>query len=278
MNPEFDCKLGPSYLSSVPARSGVYIWKDEAGLIVYIGKAKNLKKRLSQYRLATRRKQHRKMRLVVKKASAIELHLCDSEQAALLLENKLIQQHRPALNIAGAYSFMYPYIGFKRDVLQPQSVIIACSSSPEQLLDQGFMLFGAFRSRQIVTEAFEALVKLLSYLGHKTPSETKKIGPVPYTRMVAFRQLDATWIESLILLADGRSMAFIGELALTLLEKPKARQMASEVEEYLKKLQMFFYAEARKLRSALDSLGLDGSYVPQTDRDSLFLQLNGEST
>ena len=69
----FDKKFGDGFLSNVPSAPGIYRVFDAAGELIYVGKAKNLRRRLSQYRNAKRRKKHLKMREVVKEADRIEI-------------------------------------------------------------------------------------------------------------------------------------------------------------------------------------------------------------
>jgi len=76
-----------------------------------VGKAKNLRRRLSKYRNATREKAHRKMRILVREAHALAYEICESEQAALLRESELLRSLRPPFNVDGAYAFLYPSVG-----------------------------------------------------------------------------------------------------------------------------------------------------------------------
>ena len=67
----FDRKFGPGFLSGVPAAPGVYRLFDDAGVLLYVGKAGNLRRRLGQYRATTRRKPDRKRRALVRAAARI---------------------------------------------------------------------------------------------------------------------------------------------------------------------------------------------------------------
>ncbi len=88
-------KLDPS---SYPTGPGVYLMKDSAGLILYIGKAKNLRARLRTY-FVPGGDGRAQIPLLMAKVVAIEVILTDTEKEALLLENNLIKQHRPRYNI-----------------------------------------------------------------------------------------------------------------------------------------------------------------------------------
>lgn len=90
-----------------PKSSGVYLWKDETGLVIYVGKAKNLKNRLSSYFTSNR---DLKTRILVSRAHNIEYITTDNEYEALLLENTLIKQYSPRYNINLKDGKTYPLI------------------------------------------------------------------------------------------------------------------------------------------------------------------------
>ena len=91
----FDRKFGETFLAELPQSPGVYLFKDEADVVIYVGKAKSLRRRLSDYRNASRRKAHRKMRAIVRDAATVETRDVATEADALLLENELIRELRP---------------------------------------------------------------------------------------------------------------------------------------------------------------------------------------
>src|SRR5436190_7902327 len=102
----FDRKFGAEFLESLPGSPGVYLVFDQQDELIYVGKAKNLKRRLSQYRSTMRQKKHRRMRSIVKEAARIEVQRAETDLDACLTETTLIQKHRPRWNIVGAYSFL----------------------------------------------------------------------------------------------------------------------------------------------------------------------------
>ena len=110
---------------TLPTTSGVYIMKDSVGNIIYIGKAKNLKNRVSQYFNNTQK--HSKVANMVSHISDFEYILTPSELDAFMLESNLVKKHMPYYNIllkddkAFAYikidlSKDYPYIEVTRKV------------------------------------------------------------------------------------------------------------------------------------------------------------------
>lgn len=95
-----------------PKTSGVYLWKDETGQILYVGKAKSLKNRLASYFSSTR---DLKTRILVSRAHSLDYITCDNEYEALLLENTLIKQHSPRYNINLKDGKTYPVIKITRE-------------------------------------------------------------------------------------------------------------------------------------------------------------------
>ncbi len=96
-------------LKSVPQEPGVYLMKDKAGDIIYVGKSKNLKNRLSSYFRAI--DSHLpKVKTMVINVSTFEYILTDTEVEALILEANLIKKHLPRFNILLKDDKSYPYI------------------------------------------------------------------------------------------------------------------------------------------------------------------------
>ncbi|MCB9479712.1 MAG: excinuclease ABC subunit UvrC [Deltaproteobacteria bacterium] len=85
-------------LKLVPAKPGVYLWKDRDGIVLYVGKAKVLRNRVRSYHQQIRNKDL-KTQLMVSRAEDLDWIVTDSEKAALLLENTLIKKFRPRYNI-----------------------------------------------------------------------------------------------------------------------------------------------------------------------------------
>ncbi len=95
-------------LYSLPELPGVYKYFDETGTIIYVGKAKNLKKRVSSY--FQKNHENARIKLLVKRIVRIETITVETEYDALLLENTLIKKHRPRYNIRLKDDKSYPWI------------------------------------------------------------------------------------------------------------------------------------------------------------------------
>ncbi|HID30629.1 MAG TPA: excinuclease ABC subunit C, partial [Desulfobacterales bacterium] len=105
-----DTKLSvQEQLDTLPTRPGVYLMKDEAGEVIYVGKAVNLRSRVRSY-FHTSARRSPKMRRLVSHIAEVDFIITDSELEALILECNLIKKHRPRYNVRLKDDKRYPYI------------------------------------------------------------------------------------------------------------------------------------------------------------------------
>jgi excinuclease ABC subunit C len=102
-----------SRIKSLPHEPGVYRFYDSAGKLLYVGKAKDLYKRVNSY--FTKHHDHAKTRVMVSKIKEVEHIVVESETDALLLENSLIKKHQPRYNIMLKDDKTYPWICIKKE-------------------------------------------------------------------------------------------------------------------------------------------------------------------
>lgn len=100
-------------LAVMPEKPGCYEYFDEKGTIIYVGKAKNLKRRVSSY--FNKQQDSNKTRVLVKQIRDIKYFVVDTEQDALLLENSLIKQYHPRYNVLLKDDKTYPSIVVKNE-------------------------------------------------------------------------------------------------------------------------------------------------------------------
>lgn len=100
-------------IKSLPEEPGVYQYFDEDGKILYVGKAKSLKKRVSSY--FTKEHDNNRLRLLVKKIADIKTIKVSTEMDALLLENNLIKSLQPRYNVSLKDSKTYPWVVIKKE-------------------------------------------------------------------------------------------------------------------------------------------------------------------
>ena len=149
-------------IKSLPEVPGVYQYYDKQEKIIYIGKAKNLKKRVSSY--FNRILDNHKTRLLVKNINRIEHVVVDSEMDALLLENNLIKKYKPRYNILLKDDKTYPWICLEK---QPKPKIFFTRN----ITDKSREYFGPFTSVkhlkiliQLIKETYPFLNQELNHL------------------------------------------------------------------------------------------------------------------
>ena len=122
----------------LPLEPGVYQFLDRTGTVIYVGKAKSLRKRVSSYFMQN--KEHPpKVRVLVRQIAEIRHIVVDSETDALLLENSLIKELQPRYNILLKDDKTYPWIVVRRENF-PRI------QSPRQLQRDGSQYFGPYSS------------------------------------------------------------------------------------------------------------------------------------
>jgi excinuclease ABC, C subunit len=141
----------PVQLSALPDNPGVYQFYDKDGKILYVGKAKNLKKRVSSYFNKTQ--EYGKTRVLVKKIQTINHIVVPTESDALLLENNLIKKLQPRYNVMLKDDKSYPWICIKKERF-PRVF------PTRKLIKDGSEYFGPYTSMKTVRTLLE-LVKSL---------------------------------------------------------------------------------------------------------------------
>jgi hypothetical protein len=110
-----DKRLGKKFFKKAPRRPGVYLMKDAQGEVVYVGKAKDLKQRLGNYRLANPDRMARRHLRMVNEVARIDFEFCPTEAAALKHEKKLIRTLKPKFNRAGVWQGKPKFLVWRRD-------------------------------------------------------------------------------------------------------------------------------------------------------------------
>lgn len=133
---------------TIPTVPGIYKFFDNEGNWLYVGKAKNLRKRVASYFL--KNKQSGKIELMVRKISKMDFTIVETEQDALLLENTIIKEYQPRYNISLKDDKSYPYICLKKENF---SRIF----STRKLIKDGSEYFGPFSSGLMVNSVLEMI-------------------------------------------------------------------------------------------------------------------------
>lgn len=128
-----------AFLKKLPSKPGVYQFWNEAGELIYIGKAKSLKNRVSSYFVNDAHRLNAKTRVLVSKIRKITFTLVETEIDAILLENSLIKKHQPRYNILLKDDKTYPWIVIKNEAF-PRIF------STRRVIKDGSTYFGPYAS------------------------------------------------------------------------------------------------------------------------------------
>ena len=139
-------------LKNLTKESGVYKMLDKSGNVIYVGKAKNLKKRVSSY--FKKSSQDEKTKLLQKNIHDFSITLTKTETQALLLENDLIKQYKPKYNILLKDSKSYPYIYISNDN-HPRLGMFRGKKNKD------YHYFGPYPSKYAARDALVLLKKIL---------------------------------------------------------------------------------------------------------------------
>ena len=123
-------------LKTLPTSPGVYIHKNDAGKIIYIGKAKNLKNRVRSY-FQNSKNHDRKTRELVRRITDFEYIVVDNEVEALVLESNLIKKHKPRFNVLLKDDKQYPHLKMTHEEF-PKVVIT------RKIIKDGASYYGPF--------------------------------------------------------------------------------------------------------------------------------------
>lgn len=141
-------------VADIPETPGVYAFRDANGEILYVGKAKDLRKRVRSYfagRLSP------KTGALVERAAGLETITVDSEVEALILELTLIKKHRPKYNILLRDDKTYPYIRVGLDEKWPRVIVV------RRVKNDGAKYFGPFTRSSSVRETLSLLRRVFPY-------------------------------------------------------------------------------------------------------------------
>ncbi len=145
-------RFGAEFFRAIPKVPGVYFFRDEAGKLIYVGKAKNLRQRLCSYRYVHPDRDSRKTWRLVNRVRQIDWETCADHKSALLEESQLLRKHRPQFNRANVWPWAAVYLGLK---VEGDRVRLKVSRD----LTGDFEWYGAFKSFSIY--AFSAFLRLI---------------------------------------------------------------------------------------------------------------------
>jgi predicted GIY-YIG superfamily endonuclease len=147
-----DQRLGRKFFRKAPRRPGVYLMKDASDNVIYVGKAKDLKQRLNNYRVANPDRMPRRHLRMVREVARIEFQFCANEAAALKHESRLLRSIKPRFNRAGVWSGKTRFIAWRVRGEQFEMTVV---ETPEP----GWQRYGPLNG--VAREVYRSLARLL---------------------------------------------------------------------------------------------------------------------
>ncbi|MDO8735652.1 MAG: excinuclease ABC subunit UvrC [Thermoleophilia bacterium] len=158
-------------LASLPDSPGIYVFRDGAGKVLYVGKAKSLRKRvMSYFRKAGPTVDNLRITRMLKRMRDFDFVVTSSETEALLLESNFIKHHRPPFNVMLRDDKSYPYVAITINERFPRVMITRKSHRP------GVVYFGPFANAGMVREIIELLGKIYPYRKCRGPEPGRRTG------------------------------------------------------------------------------------------------------
>jgi len=231
---------------------GIYIFKDNQGAILYIGKASSLKKRVQSYfyrRLDT------KTQIMIEKVKSLDFILTSTEAQAQLLEAALIKHHQPPYNIDLKDDKSFPWIRITNEQYPVVSVYRRKKNEP----DSGAWYFGPYTNVRLLRQALRLIRQIFGFRScRKLPKEPClyyriKLCPGPCIKKIAPRQYQAI-IEKIKLFLDSQYDKLQQEIswAMHKAAEKKRFEEAARLRDQLRALGAFMYSP--KVDAANDEL------------------------
>ena len=153
-------RLGRDFFRQLPERPGVYLMRDARSVVLYVGKAKNLRKRLGSYRVANPDRMPRRHLRMLRAVERIELQECPDETAALARESELLRALKPRFNRAGTWPATPRYFVWR---CAGTNLELAVTETPEA----GWRAFGPLDRGAVLLRA--VVVRLSWFSVHPEP-------------------------------------------------------------------------------------------------------------
>lgn len=212
-------------LTDLPSRPGVYLMKDGSGKVLYVGKARDLKKRVSSYFKDAGHKDM-KTRVLVGKVDHVDTIITGSEKEAILLESNLIKRHRPRYNVILRDDKNYPCLRLDVDSPFPRLSIV------RRIKKDRALYFGPFASAHAVRETLKLIYRTFKLRRCKSAKIKPRTRPCINYQMGTCAGVCAGLISQeeyrkgvndLILFLKGRTKAVIDDLRTQMMKAAEAR-------------------------------------------------------
>ncbi len=241
-------------IAALPELTGVYIFKDSQGRIIYIGKAKSLKKRVQSY---FNRFLSAKTQALVAKIADIKYIVTDSESQAELLEASLVKDHQPYYNISLKDDKSFPLIRISDEAFP---VISVCRRKKIGEADKS-LYFGPYTDSASLRQALKVMRRIFGFRSCKRmPKESclyfrLKLCPAPCIGNINAKEYKKL-IDQIRMFFESRYEELLNELAKRMRQSALARQFedAAKIRDQISALSVFEQGKGRKLNFNFDEL------------------------
>lgn len=219
-------RFGPAFFRAIPHQPGIYRMHDQAGRLIYVGKARDLRQRLNSYRYPARAS--RKTVRLLHAVRAIHWEVCATELQARLRENEMLRTHRPRFNRVGTWPWACRFVGLVQGNTGFRLCILAEPKLPEMVLTEPELfgssssgdgsapveIFGAFKGG--VIQALGALLRLFWVAFHPGSNLAEAPGRLLQVRAPRSHGFDGSsatdWVPPTRAYLSGRSMELLDAL------------------------------------------------------------------
>lgn len=227
--------------ADLPLKPGVYIMMDKTGKVIYVGKARKLKNRVSSYFHGAH---NAKTEAMISNIANFDVIIANSEFEALVLENSLIKHHMPKYNIMLKDDKGYPFIRFDHKSQYPRFTVVGKAEKDDA------KYFGPFPSRTVTFAALDAVSKALKLptCSRKFPRDIGKERPCLNYQLGACRGYclkDVTQaeymksIQQAVMVFEGRANELVGKLKADMEAAAEAMrfELAAELRDRMRAVQ-----------------------------------------
>lgn len=219
-------------LAQIPSEPGVYLFKDAENTIIYVGKAAQLKKRLSSY-FSEKRQTDAKLNALLQRIQDFEFILVGSEKEALVLESNLIKKHRPRYNVVLKDDKRYPCLRINTRHPYPKLSIV------RKIKKDGTLYFGPFTSAGAVRQSLKVVNKTFKLRKCSDREFKQRTRPCLHFQMQqclapCCKEVDQevyrTMIQEVVLFLNGRTPDLVKQIRADMIQLAEKRHFEKAAE------------------------------------------------
>ena len=299
--PFLEQKLGLEIFNDIPQAPGIYRFYDENEILLYVGKAKNLRRRLFTYKCAKPGKTSRKEAALISKIHRFEYDILESEEEAILQENHWIREHRPEFNHANKHTETYYFITIQENQsgllfglsMNPLGNLFPDSDKPlyrnmHPPFEKGVSknVYGCFKGHRTVRTSLGLILQLLWMAEYQSPSPhflpiqlSRNLTPMRFQIPVSEKSTHKR--EELINMLDdwflGISPGIIEYLREKIRIADESHFTRKFIDESIEILSVFYQRNLERYRMMRElTPGRESHLIHQHELDDLITKLNGK--